>query len=243
MRLKELTISGLLLGLAVLVTLNGSTLWGQESQLCLDGFCIGQTIQDARFATIQWLIPSKNLETVRCAGIGCQPGNAFRGYPADMQEALSSALALMYMKSYNLITPKNLATLRHYQYECNPSPDGVWAEGQRRFIGIYRSKPSNYLTVVGLRLINGELTVYRIARQFPFHNKVEFLSLAKQITAKYGLRILIYDGISDNAYAAVIKQQKDGWFGRSTLFNPDDRSDLDAELVLIGVAPSGETNR
>jgi hypothetical protein len=59
------------------------------------------------------------------------------------------------------------------------------------------------------------------------------MSLAHEIKGEYGARILLYDGISSNAYSDVIKQNKDGWFGRSTMFNPSDLSDLEAELVLI----------
>jgi hypothetical protein len=87
--------------------------------------------------------------------------------------------------------------------------------------------------VVGLRLINGELTVYRVARQYPWRNQGELVSLAKEVRAQYGEQVLLYDGISSNAYADVITQRKEGWFGHSTLFNPTDLSDNAAELVLI----------
>jgi hypothetical protein len=105
--------------------------------------------------------------------------------------------------------------------------------GERRFLGIYRSSPSHYLTVVGLRLIDGELKVYRIARQYPYHNESELVSLAHQFRVQYGDQILIYNYLSSNAYSDVIKQQKNGWFGRSTMFNPTDLSDNAAEIVLI----------
>jgi hypothetical protein len=44
---------------------------------------------------------------------------------------------------------------------------------------------------------------------------------------------LLYDYLSSNAYSDVIPRRKDGWFGRSTMFNPSDLTDLAAELVLI----------
>ena len=206
----------------------------QQGKLCIDGFCIGQTIQDARFDQIAWMTPAKNLTVERCNGVGCQPEVAFRGYPREDQLKLAGAVSLTYQAeiySYSLLTKDNVATLRMYRYECNPSARGLL--GERRFFGAYKSTPSQYLTVVGLRLINGELTVYRIARQYPYHNQAELISLAKEVNAQYGERVLLYDGISSNAYADVIKQRKDGWFGHSTLFNPTDLSDNAAELALI----------
>lgn len=206
----------------------------QSEKLCLDGFCIGQTIQDPRFDQVAWIAPTKNLKTEQCGGVGCQPEVAFRGYPQEDQLKLADAVRLRYnaeIYSYNVLTKDNLAALRIYRYECNPSARGLW--GERRFFGAYKTTPSQYLTVVGLRLINGELTVYRIARQYPYHNQGELVFLAKEISAQFGPRILLYDGISSNAYADVITQRKDGWFGRSTLFNPSDLSDNAAELVLI----------
>ncbi len=204
----------------------------QSETLCLDGFCIGQTIQDPRFDQVAWITPTKNLTTEECGGVGCQPEVAFRGYAREDQLKLANAVRLRYnAEIYNVLTKDDLAALRIYGYECNPSARGL--SGERRFFGAYRTTPSQYLTVVGLRLINGELTVYRIARQFPYHNQGELVSLAKEIRAQFGPRILLYDGISSNAYADVITQRKDGWFGHSTLFNPTDLSDNAAELVLI----------
>ena len=204
----------------------------RDHDLCLDGFCIGQTIADHRFDEIEWVVPSKGLIKKTCGGIGCQPQNEFRGYPQNEQMELSNALSWAYgLNAYNLVTKSDLGILRKYHYDCNPSAHGMW--GQRRFVGFYLSSPSRYLTLVGLRLINGELTVYRVARQIPYHNPSELISLAREVRNQYGPRILLYDGISSNAPYDVIKQDKDGWFGRSTPFNPSDLAHNDAELVLI----------
>jgi hypothetical protein len=204
----------------------------QQQALCLDGFCIGQTIQDARFEKVAWITPTKDLTKGDCAGVGCRPENAFRGYPREDQVKLADALSWKYeLNAYNLVTSQTLGLLRKYKYDCNPSARGLW--GQRRFIGAYRSVPSQYLTIIGLRLINGDLTVYRIARQYPYHHQDELVSLAKGLRGQYGSRLLLYDYLSSNAYSDVIKQRKDGWFGRSTMFNPTDLSDNAAELVLI----------
>ena len=204
---------------------------GQHS--CLDGFCIGQSIESSRFTQVDWITPAnKNLMRENCDGVGCKPNVAFRGYSkADQTQlygALSSTFGLM---RYNVLTKSNLGTLRHYRYECNSSPRGMGAE--RRFIGVYLSTPSRYYTIIGLRLIGGDLKVYRIARQYPFHNHAELVSLAKKLRGQYGDELLLYGGISSNAYSDVIAQRKSGWFGRSTVFNPTDLSDNAAELVLI----------
>jgi hypothetical protein len=97
------------------------------------------------------------------------------------------------MMHFNMIKEINLDTLRQYHYECNVSPRGIF--GERRFLGAYHSVPSGYLTVVGVRLIDGELRVYRLAREFPFHNGNEFRSLAQKIYEQYGKEIVFYDGI------------------------------------------------
>ncbi len=206
----------------------------QQGKLCLDGFCIGQTIQDAQFDRVAWITPTKNLTSEECRGVSCQPEVAFRGFSREDQLRLAGAVRLTYhaeIYSYSMLTKDNLAALRLYRYECNPSARGLW--GERRFFGAYKSTPGQYLTVVGLRLINGELTVYRLARQYPWRNQGELVSLAKEVRAQYGEQVLLYDGISSNAYADVITQHKEGWFGHSTLFNPTDPSDNAAELVLI----------
>lgn len=206
----------------------------QQSGLCLDGFCIGQSIQDAQFDKTAWITPQKDLIKDNCTGVGCRPEVAFRGYAIQDQAKLAEAISWKYnatIPNYNMVTKDNLGVLRLYKYECNPSAGGIW--GERRFFGAYLSTPSQYLTVVGLRLIGGRLTVYRIARQYPYHNQNELVSLAKELNIQYEKRIIYYDGISSNAYSDVIAQRKDGWFGRSTVFNPTDLSDNAAELVLI----------
>jgi hypothetical protein len=224
---------GRLLLLAIIsTTLSVAAAQAQESSLCLDGFCIGQSIQDARFDQADWVQPKKDLMKDECTGVGCRPENAFRGYPHDEQVKLAEAFSWKYgLNSYNIITKANLATLRQYQYECNTSARGLW--GERRIFGAYRSVPSQYLTVVGLRLIEGKLTVYRIARQYPYQNQNELITLGRQLGAQYGKRVLLYDYLSSNAYSDVIAQRKEGWFARSTMFNPTDLSDNAAELVLI----------
>ncbi|MGD0777876.1 MAG: hypothetical protein ABSC05_34245 [Candidatus Solibacter sp.] len=89
------------------------------------------------------------------------------------------------------------------------------------------------MTVIGLRLIDGDLKVYRIARQYPYHTQAELVTLAKTLRGQYGDALLLYDYLSSNAYSDVIDQNKNGWFGRSATFNPTDLLDNAAELVLI----------
>lgn len=217
---------------ALLVMIGPVTGLAQEKNLCLDGFCIGQSISDSQFESTDWKVPTKDLTKEQCVSVGCQATNAFRGYdPAD-QQVLADAVSWKYgMMGYTVITKQNLATLQKYRYECNPSARGIW--GQRRFVGFYRSAPSQYITLVGLRLISGKLKVYRIARQFPYHNQSELVGFAKELHTKFGDSILFYDGISSNAPYEVVKLRKLGWFGRSSPFNPTDLADNLAELVLI----------
>jgi len=220
---------------ALLLLMTSVRSHAQQPGLCLDGFCIGQSISDSRFDSTAWQTPTKDMTKALCENVGCQPANAFRGYsPAD-QLALAGAVSWKYgMMGYNVITKGNLAMLRKYHYECNPSARGIW--GERRFVGFYRSVPSHYVTLVGLRLIGGELKVYRIARQFPYHDQSELVELARKLHGKYGDRILLYNGISPNAPYEVVKQRKLGWFGRSSTFNPTDLADNLAEFVLIDPA-------
>jgi hypothetical protein len=207
----------------------------QESNLCLDGFCIGQSIADKRFYGVDWKAPTKDISKEACTGVGCQPENAFRGYPAADQADLAEAVSWKYgMMGYTVITKNNLATLRKYKYECNPSARGMW--GERRFFGAYLTLPSQYLTVIGLRLIGDELKVYRIAREFPYHNQDELVTLARELRSKYGDSVLFFDGISSNAPYEVIQQRKTAWFARSTLFNQTDLADNRAEFVIIDPA-------
>jgi hypothetical protein len=198
-----------------------------EVRLCLDGLCIGESINDPHFSQVDWIVPNKELNKESCVRIACKPEVAFRGYPAKTQKQLSEALSWVYgsIYSYNIITKANIEVLRQYKYECS--------NNERHFMAAYFSNPSHYLTVVGLRLIGGELRVYRIARQYPFHNQEELISLTRKLHDEYANQVLFYDGISSNAYSAVIPQRKNGWFGRSSVYNPLDSSDNAAELVLI----------
>lgn len=207
----------------------------RAQELCLDSICIGQSIKDAHFDEVNWIVPQKDITKLRCKGIGCAPENAFRGYPLATQKSLADAVSWIYSAgagNYNILTKEVLSALREYKYECNPSPRGL-RSGERRFFGVYRSAPSHFLTIVGFRLIDGELRVYRIAREYPFRTADELRSLAKTIHAQYGESVLIYDGISSNAPPDVIEKRKLGWFGRSSLFNVRDLADNRAELVLI----------
>jgi hypothetical protein len=198
----------------------------------MDGFCIGQSIRDSRFDQINWILPKQGLTKQTCKGIGCRAEVAFRGYARDDQKQLAEFLSWSYgLADYNIITNANLGTLRRYRYECNPSPRGI--NGERRFFGAFLSAPNKFLTVVGLRLVDGELKIYRIARQYPFHNQAELIALAKKVHDQYKDDIVFYDGVTSNAYSNVIEQKKEGWFGRSTMFNPNDLADNAAEFVLI----------
>jgi hypothetical protein len=58
------------------------------------------------------------------------------------------------------------------------------------------------------------------------------VTLARELRPGYP-NILFYNYLSSNAYSDVIQQGKDGWFARSTMFNPSDLSDNAAELVII----------
>ena len=64
------------------------------SSLCLDGFCIGESINDSRFDAVDWLTPEKFYGKDACKGVGCSPQVAFRGYPASDQQALAEAVSL-----------------------------------------------------------------------------------------------------------------------------------------------------
>ena len=163
---SSLTRAMWLVLLSVLVGASTLAADAQKEPLCLDGFCIGQSIQDGRFDKVTWVVPTKDLLRDPCTGVGCRPENAFRGYPPGEQTRLADAVGWKYgLNAYNLITSQNLGTLRLYKYECNTSARSL--SGERRFLGAYRSVPSQYLTIVGLRLINGSLAVYRIAGSTP----------------------------------------------------------------------------
>jgi hypothetical protein len=59
------------------------------------------------------------------------------------------------------------------------------------------------------------------------------ISLGRKLHDQYGNDIVFYDGVTSNAYSEVAEQKKEGWFGRSTMFNPRDLADNAAEFVLI----------
>jgi hypothetical protein len=59
------------------------------------------------------------------------------------------------------------------------------------------------------------------------------VALGVKIHDQYSNNIVFYDGVTSNAYSDVIEQKKEGWFGRSTMFNPSDLADNAAEFVLI----------
>jgi hypothetical protein len=199
----------------------------QNGKLCLDGLCIGESINDPHFAQVNWIVPNKELTKEACVRVTCKPEVAFRGYPAETQKQLSETLSWVYgsIYPYNVVTKANIEVLRQYKYECSNS--------ERHFMAAYFSDPSHYLTIVGLRLMGGELRIYRIVRQYPYRNQNELVALAKKLHDEHGNRIVFYDGISSNAYSDVIVQRKAGWFGRSSVFNPLDPSDNAAEFVLI----------
>jgi hypothetical protein len=204
----------------------------------LDGFCIGQSIADPRFDAVNWIIP-RDVTKEACVRIACRPTVAFRGYPESNQQALAEAVSWIYgwIDHYNILLKSNLEALRLYKYECNASArthsdDGGGPGGERRFLGLYRSTPSGYLTMVGLRLIDSELRVYRIVREYPHHTKADLITLGKKLSEQYGDALLLYGGDSSNAYSEVAKQTKNGWFALSD-FNWTDPSDNTGELVLI----------
>ena len=200
--------------------------------LCLDGFCIGQSINDARFTEVNWVILKDGLGRNNVPELDASRKSLFAVILMRIGKKLAEVLSWHYgLMQYNIITKANVGVLRGYKYECNPSPRGI--DGERRFLGAYRSSPSQFLTVVGLRLVGGELRVYRIARQYPFHNQTELISLGRKVHDQYGNDIVFYDGVTSNAYSDVVEQNKEGWFGRSTMFNPRDLADNAAEFVLI----------
>jgi hypothetical protein len=235
MKLAFSKVQGSTLCRVVLLCVSGclaaNAAFAQHSD-CLDGFCIGQSIQDHRFDTIEWLLPKNSVSKERCVGIACQPQNAFRGYTPTAQAQLALAVSWRYgLRGQTPIFKEDLPALRSYKYECNQPASAI--TGERRFFGVYRSIPSGYTTVIGLRLIDGDLKIYRISREYPFHNQGELLSLVTELKPQYGDSILYYNYLSSNAYSDVISQRKAGWFARSSLFNTNDPFDNTAELVLI----------
>src|SRR6185437_6435681 len=66
-----------------------------QSALCVDGFCIGQSIKDVRFSQVEWIVP-KDARKDACNGVGCRPEIAFRGYSTKEQKELANAVSLIY---------------------------------------------------------------------------------------------------------------------------------------------------
>jgi hypothetical protein len=98
---------------ALAVSLLALPVHGQAQQggLCIDRFCIGQGINDARFGNVDWIIPQKAINKENCAGIGCRPDVAFRGYPVEYQQKLADAVSWSYgLNKYNIITKEGLCT-------------------------------------------------------------------------------------------------------------------------------------
>ncbi len=124
-----------LYNVVLLAVMLAASAYGQTpkpTELCLDAFCIGQSIQDRLFSETEWIIP-KDARQEHCGGIGCQPKVAFRGYSADEQRRLQDAVSLIYgLGHYSILTKKNLKALREYKYECNLSQRG-FVGGERRF--------------------------------------------------------------------------------------------------------------
>src|ERR1700722_5959202 len=88
--------AGYIFSFCVIAMLSPIASWAQETPLCLDGFCIGQSIGDARFDKAAWELPKKNLMKEECTGVGCRPENAFRGYAPDDQAKLAEAVSWSY---------------------------------------------------------------------------------------------------------------------------------------------------
>ena len=204
----------------------------RAESICIDDFCIGESINAERFGQVRWLVPQQ-VKLSSCLMTTCVPEAAFRGYSPEDQDTVARALDLQIgIPFFNVVTNDNLAALRRYKYECNPSPRGG-IFGERRFVGFFKSEPSNYLTAVGLRIVGGGLRVYRIVRRFPYHATEELSSLARNVERQYDDAVLVVNYLSSNATTEVIKKEKYGWFGRSELFNPSNPTDNIAELVVI----------
>src|SRR5580700_6621074 len=68
--------------------------------LCLDGLCIGESINDPHFVEVNWIVPNKQFTRESCIHIACKPEVAFRGYPSDTQKQLADALSWVYGSIY-----------------------------------------------------------------------------------------------------------------------------------------------
>ena len=54
----------------------------KPTPLCLDGLCIGESINDPHFAEVNWIVPDKQLTKEACVRIACKPEVAFVATPA-----------------------------------------------------------------------------------------------------------------------------------------------------------------
>lgn len=202
--------------------------YGETSaENCIDGFCIGQSINSSRFDEVEWLVPKKLILSDPCTRQDCRPEVEFPGYPPEIMIALSklTIIGTSMPPQETMITNRSLEALRNLRYDCT--------HPGKRVVGIYRSNPSGYVTYIGLRLFPDGLRIFRLAREFPFRNQNEFESLSQGIKSAYGDELLYYDGVTSNANYPAISHRKNGWFGvnyRSGLY---DLADNVAELVLI----------
>jgi hypothetical protein len=61
-----------------------------KTTLCMDGFCIGQNIGDARFDEVKWVLP-KGLDIHNpCSKEWCRPASRLRGYNPEEQSSLAN---------------------------------------------------------------------------------------------------------------------------------------------------------
>ena len=65
----------------------------KPTPLCLDGLCIGESINDPHFTEVNWIVPDKRLTKESCVHVACKPEVAFRGYPSDTQKQLAEAVS------------------------------------------------------------------------------------------------------------------------------------------------------
>jgi hypothetical protein len=86
-------IPRLLVALFVLAVAHLAAQTSKPTSLCLDGLCIGESINDPHFAEVNWIVPDKQLTKESCVRIACKPEVAFRGYPSETQKQLSDALS------------------------------------------------------------------------------------------------------------------------------------------------------
>src|SRR5580704_10666856 len=91
----------------------------KPTPLCLDGLCIGESINDPHFTEVNWIVPNKQLTKESCVRIACKPEVAFRGYPSETRKQLADALSWVYgsIYFYSVVTKGDIEVLRQYRYE------------------------------------------------------------------------------------------------------------------------------